>query len=279
MRTLTLARFTFQEARRKRVIIGAVALTAVFVALFAFGAHLAFADADRIVRGVSLRERMAPAVLWVGLYAVNFMGGLLAIFAAVGAVSAELEYGTLTAIVTKPVHRWEIIVGKWLGYGAMLAAYIFLTGGAILTIIAYEGRYTVAQPGLVLVLLTLESLLLLGLTLLGSTLLSAIANGIVLLILYAIALVGGMVEQFGSLFDNQTMINIGILTSLAMPSDVLWKFASYLSQPPVTGLQLTQFLGPFAVLNPPSMAMVVYAGLYTLAALAAASTVFSRRDL
>ncbi|MBI4496860.1 MAG: ABC transporter permease [Chloroflexi bacterium] len=213
----------------------------------------------------------------MGLYAVNLMGGLLAILTAVGAISSEVEQGTLTTIVVKPLGRWEVVVGKWLGYGSMLAAYVLGTGGAVVLIVRVLGDY--APPNVLpgLALLALESLLLLSLTLAGSTLFAALTNGIVLLVLYTTAVVGGMVEQIGSLLGSDTMVNIGIVTSLLVPSDVLWKLATYLLQANLAGN--VAVLGPFAVLSPPSNGMVVYAILYTAALLGAASLVFQRKDL
>lgn len=85
MTVLRIAQFTFHEAARKRVLWLALFLTLAFLALYGFGSYLAFSDADRMTRGgFSLRQIIAPAILWVGLYAVNLMGGLLAIFTAVG---------------------------------------------------------------------------------------------------------------------------------------------------------------------------------------------------
>lgn len=177
----------------------------------------------------------------------------------------------------KPLHRWEIVVGKWLGYGAMLAAYVALTGGAVILTIRVIGDYNPPNVPQSLALMTLVALLLLSLTLAGSTLFAGLTNGIVVLILYTSAVVGGMVEQIGTLIESTTMVNIGIITSLFVPSDVLWKLSAYLLQQNLAGN--TAILGPFTVLSPPSNGMVVYALVYVAVLLGAASAVFHRKDL
>src|SRR5947207_2660787 len=78
----------------------------------------------------------------LGLYTVNFLTGVMTIFAAVGAIAREIEEGTLHAIVPKPLARWEIIAGKYLGFLAMIVIYLALmVSGVVLT--AYSvGDYT-----------------------------------------------------------------------------------------------------------------------------------------
>jgi ABC-type transport system involved in multi-copper enzyme maturation permease subunit len=48
---------------------------------------------------------------------------------------------------------------------------------------------------------------------------------------------------------------------------------------PLPALGINMSLGPFGVVDPPSVWMGVYAVGYTLAALALAALIFSRRDL
>jgi len=77
---------------------------------------------------------------------------------------------------------------------------------------------------------------------------------------------------------NEAAVNTGIVVSLLMPSEAMWKRAAYLMQPPFLsnlGLDAT----PFGAASTPSPLMVGYAALYVVAALAIAVHLFSRRDL
>ncbi len=281
MMVLAIARFTFKEALRKKVLLGAGVLSIGFLALFALGNYFAFDDFTRH------NARFGEAAIWqavvagamtiAGLYVVNFLAGLLAIFAAVGTIASEVDSGTLHAIVPKPVHRWEIVLGKWLGFALMLGAYLALmAAGVILTIWAIWGAVPSSPvPGVGLMLLC--TLLLLSLTVLGSTLLATVANGIVVFMLYGVGLLGGFIEQLGSLVQNETMVNVGIVTSLLIPSDVLWKMASYVMQPPE--LLARSFTTPIFGGSAPSAPMVAYALVYAVAAIVLAIAVFDRRDL
>jgi hypothetical protein len=98
--------------------------------------------------------------------------------------------------------------------------------------------------------------------------------------LYGIAFIGGWIEQIGTFLRNQaasqTAINIGIVTSLILPSEALWKRAAYEIQSP-----LVAALGfsPFSSLSVPSLLMIVYAGLYLVVVFALVVRQFNRRDL
>ncbi len=281
MTVLSIARFTFKEALRKKVLLGAAVLSLGFLALFAIGNYFAYRDfMGHIVPSGSTAVMLpviAGAMTIAGLYVVNFLAGLLAIFAAVGTIASEIDSGTLHAIVPKPVQRWEIVLGKWLGYALMLGTYLTLmSAGVILTMRTIWGVLPPnPAPGIAMMLLC--TLLLLSLTVLGSTLLATVANGIVVFMLYGVALLGGFIEQLGSLVQNETMVNIGIITSLLIPSDVLWKMASYLLQP--QEMLARSVSTPIFGGSAPNAAMTVYAVAYTAAALFLAIAAFNRRDL
>ncbi|MHB1132943.1 MAG: ABC transporter permease subunit [Chloroflexota bacterium] len=277
---LAVARFTFREAVRKKMVLGGVLLSLGFLGIYALGSHFAYADfagSDGTAGPVDMRPLIATAMALAGLYVVNFLAGALAIFTAVGTIAAEIDSGTLHAILPKPIRRWEVLLGKWLGYAGMLVAYQAFMGGSVLFIVWWIWREAQPQPVLGIALLALSTLLLLSLTILGSTFMTALANGIVVFMLYGVGLMGGFVEQIGSIVRNETMVNLGIVSSLIIPSDVLWKFASYVLQPVdvITRGITTPFFGS----SPPSPAMIVYAIAYTIVALALAVAIFERRDL
>jgi Cu-processing system permease protein len=122
----------------------------------------------------------------------------------------------------------------------------------------------------------LESLVVLSLSLLGGTLMSTLANGVVVFMLYGVAFAGGWVEQIGSVLGSQTAVNIGIASSLLMPSEALWRYGVGLIQSNAGSLGTG--LTPFSVASQPSNAFIVYSVLYVIALLAASTWCFSRRD-
>jgi ABC-type transport system involved in multi-copper enzyme maturation permease subunit len=149
-------------------------------------------------------------------------------------------------------------------------------GGVVGVVYALTGY---AVPGLLrgLGLMALEGLTLLSVSVLGGTVLSTLANGVLAFGLYGLAFVGGWIEQIGSLLHNETTVNIGILSSLLMPSEALWKRAAFEMQSP-----LARDLGsmtPFSSTSVPNVIMILYAVAYVAVMLALALRQFSRRDL
>jgi Cu-processing system permease protein len=289
--TLVIARLTFREALRRKALYGAIALTVAFLALYAWGAgyvvqELNEVPGDGLARlasqgGVDVRVLAIGELLLAGLYAVSNIAGLLAIFMAAGTISQEVEGGTLQSILAKPVSRLQVVLGKWLGGALMLAAYVIVTGLVAAGIVYWRAGYLPPQLPLGLLFLVLKATLLYSLTMVGSSLVPAITTGIVMLIVYVVANVTGMIEQVGVAIGSETMIRIGVVASLLIPSNALWKMGAAVVQPPnpLPALGINMSLGPFGVVDPPSVWMGVYAVGYTLAALALAALIFSRRDL
>lgn len=284
MTTLLIARLTFDEALRRKMIWAVLLLSAVFLALYAFGFHLLREDIvtfdderGGVPNGALPYDVQASAMVLLGLYTVNFLAGIMTIFAAVGSISSEIESGTLHAVIPKPLARWEIISGKYLGFLAMIAAYLSLMVTGVILISRFIGEY--APPNILhgLWLLILVSGILLSLTMLGSTIFSTMANGVIVFMLYGMAVTGGLVEQIGNALDNDTMVTIGILTSVIVPSDSIWKLASYVVQPSVA----VNLIGPnpFGTSAPPSDLAVRYAILYCATLVIASMLVFRRRDI
>jgi ABC-type transport system involved in multi-copper enzyme maturation permease subunit len=175
------------------------------------------------------------------------------------------------------VRRWEILMGKWLGFAGMITMYLILMAGGIAAIIYLRSDHVARNFWEAMGLLELNALLILSVSIFGGTFLSTLANGVLVFGLYGVAFIGGWIEQIGSLLRSEAAVNIGIVSSLLMPSEALWKRAAFEMQSP-----LTRDLGsmtPFSSTSVPNEAMILYAVAYIAVALALALRQFSRRDL
>ena len=197
-----------------------------------------------------------------GLYAVNFLAVAMAVLISVDSLSGEITSGTMQALAARPVRRFEIVLGKWLGLSLMAGLYLLLLGGGVLLIVGWISGYHLPDPWQGLLLIYLECLLVMTVSLACSSALSTLAAGAVVFGLYGLALLGGWVEQFGSLVGNPTAMDIGIFTSLILPSEALWKYAAYLMSSPV--LRALGGMSPFLSSVVPSPLMLGYALVYLL---------------
>ena len=191
-------------------------------------------------------------------------------------LAGEINSGTIQVIVTKPIRRSDVIFGKWLGFAGLLGLYLLLlAGGTTLSILVQSGYIA---PHLIagLLLIYLESLLVMSVAMLFSSRFSGLATGGVVFGLYGLAFIGGWIEQIGAVLNSPTAVQVGILTSLIIPSESLWRRAAYEMQSPLSGLL---GISPFGATSVPSLLMVGYAVIYLLAVLALTVRVFQKRDL
>jgi hypothetical protein len=94
------------------------------------------------------------------------------------------------------------------------------------------------------------------------------------------AWLGGIIEFVGGIVQNEGMVNLGIAVSLLIPSDAIWKAASFYAQSPLF-LAISSGRGqiPFIGSAPPTAALVVWALGHGALFLLLAVRSFSRRDL
>ena len=171
------------------------------------------------------------------------------------------------------------MLGKWLGLAGLLGLYLLLMAGGIMLIAYVLAQFMVPHAFAGVGLVYLEVLLVMTVTLACSSTLSTLATGGVALGLFGLAFLGGWVEQFGALAHSQTAVNLGIVSSLIMPSEAIWHRASFEMTPTLARSLGFAVAGPFITTSVPSLLMVGYGALFLVAALVFAIHQFSRRDL
>ena len=125
-------------------------------------------------------------------------------------------------------------------------------------------------------LIYLEVLLVMTIFLVGSSAMPALATVGMVFGLYGLAFLGGWIEQIGSFLNNPTAVKVGIVTSLIIPAEAIWRRAAFEMQSPLSGaLQMA----PFSEVSIPSTLMILYAIVYVLIALIVAINTFQHRDI
>ncbi len=277
--TLTIAELTFREMRRRKIVWAALGLGMAFIAIYSVGFYYIVQDMRRtpyyVGRDITLDTGFNFTVM-AALYVVSFLGVMLAVLISVGTLSGEISSHTIQALAVKPFPRAVLVLGKWLGLALMLAVFIALLAAGVILATWRIADYVLPHALEGVLLIILQALIMLSVSLLGGTRLSTVANGVVAFMFYGLAFVGGWIEQVGAFLNNDTAVDIGIISSLLVPSEAMWKMAAYKMQPPVV-----RALGasPFASPSAPSTAMLIYALVYTLGLVALAVHSFNRRDL
>lgn len=271
-----MAGVTFREAARKKLLWMALGAGGAFLILFATGLH--FQAKDFAAHGFSpiLRREISFTMVTMGLYAVDLLTVLMTILTSVDTLSGEIASGTIQAIATKPIPRWQVLLGKWFGFVGMLTAYIALMVLGV-NVVTYAMSGVIARHLIRgLSLMWMESIVLLSVTFVFGTYFSTLTNGVLALGLHGLAFLGGWIEQFGALTQTPRAVNVGVIASVLMPSEALWRRAAFEMQSPLANAMR---VSPFSTLSVPSLSMIAYAGLYLTVALSLAIRRFSQQDL
>lgn len=112
MNTWVIARNTFGDSLRKRVLLIFLLLAFVMLTL------------ALLLNYFTAREQTS-IFLSTGLFIILVFGALIAITTAVFLIPNEIERRTIYSVLAKPLERWEFFMGKFLG-GALTVA--FMTG-------------------------------------------------------------------------------------------------------------------------------------------------------
>lgn len=276
---LTMIKITIREGFSRKVLLVSLILATIFLGLYATGVHFAARDLSRHPNP-AMAEVIFSQLFSFGLYFGGFIVSFLAIFSTVGTVSSEIENGVLQTIIPKPIPRYKIILGKFTGLGLFLSLYALLFYLVISLVIHYLTGLELVENCKAMALFALQPVVLLSVTLFGSTVMSTLANGVVMFMLYSVAIIGGMVEQIGWLIDNAVLQKTGIVASLIMPVDTLYrKIAHLLLSPADNPLRALQQMGPFGSMAEPSVWMVIYSVLYIVIFIVLAIYRFSKRDI
>jgi ABC-type transport system involved in multi-copper enzyme maturation permease subunit len=180
---------TFREAVRDRVLYNLV-----FFALMMMGAAI-------LVGQISIGiDRLV--IINLGLSAISIFGLVMAVFIGVGLVHKEMEKRTLYTILSKPIRRWQFLVGKYAGLLLTLAVNTgFMTLGLAASVF-YVGRPFVRSDATILIavyFILLELALVTAITLFFSCFSTPILSTLYTLGIYITGVFASDIRDFGDL--------------------------------------------------------------------------------
>lgn len=278
---IRIARLTLEEMIRRRLVVTALILTAGIAALSAWGFHALAASSTRHDHPISYTEMLATTATFLVLiaYMFNLFFALGGAFVAAPAIANDVESGALLPIVTRPVRRVEIVIGKYLGIASLLCAYAFVSGFLEFGIVRATTGYWPPHPFVALVYLCGVGLTMLTVALFFSSRLSSIATGIAAVVLYGGAWICGIVGDIGSHLHSRAFANVGTISQLILPSDAFWRAAAFHLEPAVLMMRMSGESTPFFVTAPPPTAMILWACAWICAIIIATCWSFAHRDL
>jgi ABC-type transport system involved in multi-copper enzyme maturation permease subunit len=276
---LIVAALTLQEALRRRVLRSLVVMTVVLLALSAWGFYRLDAEFGGLTSGEA--KVAGSTVLNLVMFGLSLIAALGTAFLAGPTLAGEIESGIALAIMTRPIRRAAVLVGKWLGLVAFGSGFVAVAGLGQLLIVRFTVDYWPPQPVTGLALLAAQTTVLLTLALLLSTAISPMASGIVAVGLFGATWIAGVVGSVGEALDNDSVARVGTVSRMLLPTDGLWRGVMNAFQDPTLLLQVGSGVeeSPFLSMSPLTITYLAWAGFWVALVLGLACLAFQRRDL
>lgn len=118
---------TFREAVRNRILYIILIFALLLMASSGIVRDLTISAHDRVVRNL-------------GLAAINFFGLAVAILVGINLVYNELDKKSIYTIVSKPVARWQFLLGKYFGLLLTIYVNILIMGVFFLAVINFQDQ-------------------------------------------------------------------------------------------------------------------------------------------
>ncbi|MBI5756115.1 MAG: ABC transporter permease subunit [Nitrospirae bacterium] len=122
MKVLTIARNTFREAIRDKILYNLLFFALLMIAASLLLATLTVGEQSKII-------------IDIGLASINVFGALIAIFLGIGLIIKEIEKKTIYNILAKPVPRYQFLIGKYIGLLITILVNIVIMGAGLYIIL------------------------------------------------------------------------------------------------------------------------------------------------
>ena len=125
MKIRAIALNTFKEAIRDRILYLLLFFAAVSLLFSRFLSLLTVGDRVKIIRDV-------------GLSSISIFGVLMAILIGTGLVYKEIDKKTIYTLLSKPIHRYQFLLGKFLGLIITLFIMLFFMSFIFMALVFFH---------------------------------------------------------------------------------------------------------------------------------------------
>ena len=188
MKGLSIAFNTFRENLRDKLLYNLL-----IFALLMIGSSL-------LLMRLTLGE-FHRLILDLGLGSINFFGVLIAIFVGIGLVNKEIDKKTIYTIISKPVARYQFLLGKYLGLSLTLLVNTGIMAAGLLAVLYFQDVPVQLVLFKALGLVFLEFLVVTAVALLFSTFTSATLSAIFTIAVFVIGHLTTDLKTFGQKMD------------------------------------------------------------------------------
>lgn len=247
-----IAMNTFKEAVRDRILYAILVFAIAMIASTMILARIGAGSGERVIRDL-------------GLGFISIFGILIAIFIGIGLVHKEIDRRTIYTIVSKPIHRFQFILGKYLGLFLTLFVNVAIMTVALIGIIyvgegIWDFRLAAASA-----MILMELMVITGIAVLFSAFSTPALSAIFTLSLFAIGRLLNDLRLFGEQYAGPLAREVIRGLYYLLPNLARFNVSAEV----VHGLPLREVISGMTIL---------YGGLYVVTLLSLTILIFQRRD-
>ena len=250
---LAIALNTFRESIRDRIFYSLIFFAIVLILFSIVLSNLTIGEPLKIIKDF-------------GLASISIVGTLIAIFVGIGMVYKEMERKTIFVILSKPLARWQFLVGKYCGLSltilvevVVMSILLFVLCSLYVSQLPWNLLYAVIP-------IFFEILLILALAFLFSTFSTAFLSGMFTL---SIFIIGHFTRDLKSISETS--------------EDALFKTFSNIMYYVLPNLEYLNFktrvVHHLSITLSEVMLSLTYATIYTITVLLVGIFIFQRRDI
>ncbi len=192
MKVKALTINTFREAIRDKVLYSLLFFAVLMVGISYILDELTIGEKTKIIKDF-------------GLASISIFGVMIAIFVGIGLVYKEIERKTIYNILSKPIPRYQFIIGKYLGLIMTLLIEVVVMSVVLFTMLYfYEGKIDFALfPAIAMIFI--ELMIVTAFALLFSSFSTPILSGLFTLSFYIIGHLTADLLELGRRSHNQSL--------------------------------------------------------------------------
>jgi len=260
-RILAIAGNTYRENIRDKILYNLILFALIMILSSLLLGRLTLGNEDKVL-------------LDLGLSSISIFGMLIAIFIGIGLVYKELEKRTVYALLAKPVHRYELILGKYLGLLFTLIVNLAIMTVGLELALLYTGRMSLSGhlrvlPAVYLIFLSLA--LVTALALLFSTFSTPVLASLFTFFLWIIGHFNSDLQAFGEITKSASVKWLCRVIYYVIPN--LSNFNMIDSRNIIQSAGYFRPIDPYAV-----MEATLYCVLYCTLIVSLSTSIFMRRD-
>lgn len=232
MAVLTIVELTLREAWRRRTLVGAVLLGVLLLAfsllLAVIKARMSYFvaistpnwDMDRLHREYAEARILLTLMC---LFFIRVLGMLFGLVLAGGTISSEIESGLLAVILAKPIPRWQILVGKWLGLNLIAVGSVMAWTAVVWLSLRLQTGVGLRQLLFAAPYLSLYAVMSCTLTIMFSTVFQRVLGTALTVVAAIVSFCDGIFNFLADHFEVPVLHRIADVSCLLMPQGyVAW---------------------------------------------------------